>query len=543
MADSEEPQVSPRVRWMLWTSFALLCYVQGVSELTLTVYLSTAAALFNGSVQYSTISVVESIISGASNLVYAKIADVFGRPLMLAGSLLFYILGVIVLSSAHNIATLCVGIVLYAFGNTGISFAIYLVTADLVPARWRCTISNVTLLPYVINFGIASKITARLVPLHWRWGIGMFAILVPVTAGPLAASLYFFSRQSNKTSTPPKRSLNKTVRALWQLDPLGLLLVTVGFGLLLLPLTIADEAPHGYASGYIIAMFVIGAVSLLLFPVAEWFLAFPAINLRRLVALGSSVDLLVAIAIAVADAMSVMISYTPAYNWVRVTFDWNVQDATYFLDAASLSVVIFGIVGGFVATVTGRYKWLTVFGGGVRFLALGLMYRYRGAGSSTFQIVFPQVLQGLGGAVMTANLLVACQIAVPHADVAMVTGLFVMCEGVADGIGSAIAGAIQGKLLGELTRSLSAVGASETLIQAIYDDGVLALADYPLGSTIRTATIEAWERNTHQLLIAALVIAGVNFLLCFFLQDRKLPDKHNCITDEKAGLPVLDDSI
>lgn len=117
---------------------------------------------------------------------------------------------------------------------------------------------------------------------------------------------------------------------------------------------------------------------------------------------------------------------------------------------------------------------------------------------------------------MIINLLVAVQIAVPHTDITMITGLFVIYEGIADRIRSAISGAIQGKLLSELQQTLQ--GTNPELIQAIYEEGVLALADYPLATEIRTKVILAWEQNMYQILVAALVIAAVNFLPCFFLE-------------------------
>lgn len=120
----------------------------------------------------------------------------------------------------------------------------------------------------------------------------------------------------------------------------------------------------------------------------------------------------------------------------------------------------------------------------------------------------------------------------------MVTGLFLMWGGIADGAGSAIVGAIQQELLPELTKSLSGI-ANSTVIESIYESGPLALVDiYPLGDPVRMASIEAWTKNTRQVLAAALAIAGVNFVLTFLLKDRVLPDTQNAVTDEATGLPV-----
>ncbi|CAK7564704.1 MAG: hypothetical protein SEPTF4163_002603 [Sporothrix epigloea] len=493
----------------------------GLGSMTLAVYLNTAAASLNNLVQFTTLGTVQDIIYGVGNVVFAKLADGAGRPFVFSLSIVSWAVGTIIMASAHNIGTLSAGMIFYSFGNTGLVLARNLLLADLVPAHWRCTANNLMLAPFIINFGVASKITAKLVPDNWRWGIGMFAILVPVTMAPITFYLYRMAFRARRLLVdseyaPSRRTLRQMARAVYEFDIPGQLLLLFGFGLLLLPLTIADQAPKGYATGYIIAMFVIGAVCLIAFPFVEKFSPVPSINFSRLHRLGGGRDVIVATAIAMADALSVMIAFTPSYNWVRITFDYSVQNATYYLYASSLAVVIFGVVGGLIATYTRRCKWLAVFGGGVRLMALGLMYLYRGPECTTAQIIVPQVLQGI----------------------AMVTGLFLMWGGIADGAGSAIVGAIQQELLPELTKSLSGI-ANSTVIESIYESGPLALVDiYPLGDPVRMASIEAWTKNTRQVLAAALAIAGVNFVLTFLLKDRVLPDTQNAVTDEATGLPV-----
>ncbi len=92
--------------------------------------------------QYTTVSTVESIISGVGYVVFARVADVFGRPVIFTVSIFSWALGTILLATAQNIGTLSAGMIFYAFGSTGLSFAKNLILADLVPAHWRCTANN-----------------------------------------------------------------------------------------------------------------------------------------------------------------------------------------------------------------------------------------------------------------------------------------------------------------------------------------------------------------------------------------------------------------
>lgn len=145
-------------------SFSLICYITSLCSFTLGVYLITTAEVFNGLVQYNTVAVVQAVIHGVANVAFAKVADVFGRPVVMSESILFFTIGAIVLSSANFISTLSAGMVFYSIGNTGINFALNLLLADLIPANWRCTANNLTLLPVVLNFGVGPRITASLVP-------------------------------------------------------------------------------------------------------------------------------------------------------------------------------------------------------------------------------------------------------------------------------------------------------------------------------------------------------------------------------------------
>jgi len=49
-------------------------------------------------------------------------ADMWSRPGALTFSLVFFTVGVILVASAQNITTVCVGLVVYTLGNSGINF-------------------------------------------------------------------------------------------------------------------------------------------------------------------------------------------------------------------------------------------------------------------------------------------------------------------------------------------------------------------------------------------------------------------------------------
>ncbi|KAL1889435.1 hypothetical protein Sste5346_008919 [Sporothrix stenoceras] len=532
----------PRVeKWILWTSVLLIAYANGLDNFTMSVYLQTAASQFKGITQYTTLAVIQSMLLGVLKPFWARFADLFGRATGYALSILLFTIGVIIMAASQSIKDLGAGIVFFAIGSTGVSLCQDLVLADLVSARWRPTVGALMTVHFIINFGVSSKITGALVPNNWRWGVGMFSIINPLVTLPIVIVLarqQWRSYKSGRLAPYPYRGMSvggAFLQFAREIDALGLFLISAGFLFVLLPLTIASAAPHGFKTGYIIAMFVLGGVFLILFPIVELFVVpQPMVNIRRL---GRNVNVLIPAGIVFIDQFSYGLTLTPVYQWSRIMFDWNVTNATYFMYTQSLCLVVFNIVAGFICTMTGRYKWVTFSGAVVRFVGLGLMIRYRTAGSTTAQAVIPQVIQGLGGGFMTASTLVVAQAAVPHEEVAIVTGFYLLVLEVGSSIGSAVVGAVQKQLRGELQANLAGV-VNATIIETIYAEGAVAAVQFPLGSAVRTGIIKAWSSNMHSLLIGAVVIAAFDVILSFCLPDKVLPDKQNFSDDEDAETPV-----
>ena len=72
------------------------------------------------------------------------------------------------------------------------------------------------------------------------------------------------------------------------------------------------------------------------------------------------------------------------------------------------------------------------------FSAVGLMIHSRGANASTVELVWTQILQGLGGGFIMVASQVGAQASVPHTDVAMVTATLGLVSEIGGAIGNAI---------------------------------------------------------------------------------------------------------
>ena len=87
------------------------------------------------------------------------------------------------------------------------------------------------------------------------------------------------------------------------------------------------------------------------------------------------------------------------------------------------------------------------------------MIHTRGEDSSDAEIVWTQILQGIGGGFAATAAQVGAQASVPHADVAMVIALVLLWTEIGGGVGGSVAGAIWSEVmprkLGEYLPQLS----------------------------------------------------------------------------------------
>ena len=113
-------------------------------------------------------------------------------------------------------------------------------------------------------------------------------------------------------------------------------------------------------------------------------------------------------------------------------------DANYFIATQTVALTVFGILAGLITVYLRRYKVLLVFGLCIRLLGVGLMINSRGANGSTAEIVWTQILQGLGGGFASAMTQLGAQASVRHVDVAMVTAVVLLWTEIGGAIGSGI---------------------------------------------------------------------------------------------------------
>ncbi|KAK0442475.1 drug:h+ antiporter [Desarmillaria tabescens] len=531
-------------RWFLFIGLGLSAYIYSLDGQTTWAYLAFAASSLNDHSLISTIQVAQSIIIACGKPVISKVADVQSRGTAYVAVLIFYVIGYIVIASAHSIQTIAGGIILYAIGYTGLQLLTQIIIADITTLQWRGLVSGLMSLPFIINAFIGSNISTQV--LHgagWRWGYGMFAILIPASLAPLIVTLVWAERKAKRLGLVPKKPVEnkplykKAFDLASQLDIFGLALIGTSVALILLPLTLADNAKGQWHNPSMIAMVVIGCV---LFPlIGPWefkFAKFPVVPWRYV----KNRSVVGASLIGFFDFISFYLTYVYLYSFVLVVKPWTLINATYFIQTQSVGLTFFGICAGAAMRYFHRYKLMLIIGLCIRLLGVGLMIHSRGANASDAEIVWTQILQSMGGGMASVTIQVAAQASVPHIDVAMVTAVVLLLTEIGGAIGSGIAGAIwTGIMPDKLAKYLPFVSAEERA--ALYAS-ITTVTTYPRGNPIREGVISAYSDVMKVMLIIAAVLSVVPVIVAFFMPNWYLGDTQNAVDKEGlAGEKVPED--
>jgi MFS family permease len=389
-----------------------------------------AASAFSRHADIGAVNTAASIIRAISKPFIGKLSDITSRPTTYVVVLIFYVIGFIVAATCKDIGGYIIGISFTAFGKSGLDLLSDIIVGDLTPLEWRAFWSALLASPFIITVFINGFIAEAMIPDHWLWGLGMFAIMMPVLLVPAIMTLYGVQRRADKLGAisfgeagiarregikvrTGKDYLNLAYRGIIDIDLAGLVLLGVGFALVLLSFNLAKTAKGGWSNPSMIAMLVIGFFVLSIFAAFEIFLAPQPIMTRRIF---RNRTFILALLINVFSQMpsAVRSNYFSSYiyiikNWFN--YSWNT-----FLNVTTLVLCILGPIGGLIHRYSHRYKTLMVIGAVLRLIGyiIGMTSSVRST-QSTAALVMSQILLGCGSfTVIGAR--VASQASVPHED-------------------------------------------------------------------------------------------------------------------------------
>ncbi|KAG0661648.1 hypothetical protein C6P46_003869 [Rhodotorula mucilaginosa] len=490
----------------------------------------------------SALGIATSIISSVCLPFLAKFSDIFSRPWVFVMALVSYLMGFAIIMKSPTLAAYIVGNVFVSIGSAGIGFLTSVLTADLVPLKWRGFAQGLLSTPYLATVWYTSYIVESLSTNNdWRWGYGMYLIIMPAVMVPAIAALFGLERRAHRQGlinmAAAKKGIedeeaeveieNKTMReklisTFHELDTVGLILLGFGWSLLLLPFSLSAYAKDGYKNPSLIAMFVVGGVCLIGYGFWEAYGAkFPSAPGRIL----KNRTVITAIIIDVIYLLAGWMQLAYLSSYVYIVTDLSVTQWNYFNNVLTMGLCSFGLVAGVIQRYTHRYKALQVFGICVKIIGYGLLVDKNGV-HDVGRLVMSQLLTGMGGAFSVVGSQVGSQASVPHQDVALVIALLSLWSNIGGSIGSAIAAQVwNSQMPGNLRKFLpSSVSDAEVLE---FFSSITLIRSYDYDSPIRQGAIKAYETTVYPLWSAALGLSFIALIAACFQSNFFLGDTQN----------------
>ncbi|CAM0141654.1 hypothetical protein VKS41_000762 [Umbelopsis sp. WA50703] len=533
----------------LFVGVFLVSYAYGLDGQTRSVYQTTATNSFEVHSLLSTLNVVKSVIAAAAQPPMSKAADVFGRFELVSFSAFFYVLGTVIEAASTNIETYAGGQVLWQLGLTGFQLLFEVLIADLTSVRNRVLFSYIPALPFLVNAWVSGNVTSAILENStWHWGVGMWCIIIPITSIPIYVGLIMAKRKAKRDGKLEGLELkydrssihNGMLWFFWQLDVIGVILLTAMLALILIPLTIAGGTSANWHKGDVIAMLVIGILCIPAFAVWELkFARHPCVPFHLL----NNRTILAGLMIAMMLNMCWYLQGDYLYTVLSVSFDESVISATRITSLYSFCSVITGVIGGFVIRYIRRIKWVAVTGTLIFISALGMMIKYRSASDNGHAgVIGAQILLGVGGGLFPYPVQALVQASTKHEHVAMITALYLTTYQIGSAIGNSISGAIWTNTLpAQLAQNLGSLNAS--LADIAYSSPFTFIAEYPMGTPERTAVIDAYNHSQKLLTITGTCLAIPVIIAALLLGNPRLGDTQALENAESSSENQLDEQV
>ncbi|KAJ5264756.1 major facilitator superfamily domain-containing protein [Penicillium rubens] len=481
-----------------------------------------AASSFSRHAQLGVVTTASTLISGIVKPLIGKLADLTSRPTTYIISLVFYVVGVAIAASCTKFVSYIVGAAFTSVGKAGLNLLGQITVGDLTTLQWRGFWTSLTIAPYLVTVFINGSISNAFIPHEWRWGIGMFAIMIPGVLIPAIAALYATQHRARAMGIVRSYSdfsRGSIVQTAWDglvaVDLPGLVLLGLSFSLILLPLSLAQSADNGWSNPSMIAMEVVGFVALALFIAFEIYAAPKPIMTKSII---QNKVFLAGLGANLFDQMTTALSgnYFPSY--IYVIKDWDNYTWTIFIGCSNLAVTVFSLLAGYLQARQHRYRNQMIVGAVLKTIGYAICITGKRSTQNTAPLAVSQIL--LGASALTAlGSRVGAMASVPHEDMASLIAAYFLWTYLGTAAGYAIASSFwTGRMLDFMREELP--DTPEETLREIYGSVEILRTKYEVGSIVREGAIRAYARTNGIIFITASVISVLSLLCSVFMPGK-----------------------
>ncbi|PKK43474.1 hypothetical protein CI102_12522 [Trichoderma harzianum] len=507
---------SPVLLSFIWFGMFLLAIAVSLAGQTIVSYQPYALSEFNAHSMLSVIGTIQYILYAIVKPALARAANIWGLLEAFSLSIAAILIGFAINAASQNLGGLAAGQIFYTIGQVGIQFLQQILVAEITTLENRSILGSLILSPTIFTSWIGAPIVSAMVPAKWRW-----AIIFPTISLPLLFALWQQKKRGHILESTATHGKLENIFALWsQFDIVGLILLTAGLTLILLPMTLSTTIFHSWSSPGKISMITVGGCCFIAFLVYDVYVPKHPIILLKLTKNRT----------VVAGCILQFVLYLSFYIWAPYFFSFLIivnnessKAATNITAAQTVAIAVIGLLAAFLVRLTTTYKWVIMLGMTSKLVGAGLMLRYSNARASTVQILFGQLVSGAGTGMISIIAQTAVQAATPRQDVASVTTLYEVAGAIGGAVGNAISGIVWTALL--LSRLRANLPATAQSAAVEIQNSFLVASSYLPGSSERIAIDKSYTEVMHVLLIVALALLSVPFIAMFGMENIRLEEE------------------
>ncbi|KAI0545642.1 MFS general substrate transporter [Xylaria curta] len=470
-----------------------------------------------------TIAIVSNILSGVLKLPVAKIIDSWGRAQGFASMTLLAALGLLLMSLCRDVQTYAAAQVLYQVGISGFSYILEVIVADTSSLKNRSLAVAFSSTPYLVTTFIGPVIASSFTENgRWRWAFAVSSMCLILLSIPLFCILILNMRKAkmlgllSKSSKPEPWTKGKIYRYLVDYDAMGMLLLSAGMTLILVPFSLTSESTKSTSlNAYTVTLFL-GFAFVIAFGCHERnarkpFIAFSLLCSRNVA--GACV-----LSMAIFVAYFAWDGYYTSY--LQVVHGLSITEAGLIGQIYSIGSSIWGLVVGYLIRRSDRFKWLAVAALPVHIIGGALMIFFRRPDTHIIWVIMCQVLLTVGGSTLVICESMAVQTVARHAELASAMAILSLATYIGSAMGSSLSGAIWNSTLpGALAELLPDLNPVE--LGHIASDLKKQLS-YPMGSATRSAIITAYAKSQARMCIVGTLVSLLEIGAVLVWRDSRL---------------------
>ena len=484
----------------VFAGLLLAMFVSTLSETVTATALPTIVGDLGGVDHMQWVTTAYILASTIMMPIYGKLGDLFGRKYLFIVALSVFIVGSATCGLAPSMDGLIAGRAVEGLGGGGLIILAQATIADIIPPRQRGKYMGVMGSVFAVSTVVGPLLGGWFVQVTgWRW---LFAFNIPLALLAIAAVAFFLTNPERRDDRPP-------------VDVGGMMAMAVSVSSLVLA-TAWGGTLSPWLSWQIIGLFALFVVAAVAFVLVERRAKEPIIPMLLFKNRNFVVCTITGMFIML--GMMGTVSYLPTYFQI---VDGLAPEQAGLMTFPMMAGVLLTAVGtGFLATKTGRYKWMPIASCAVAAVGFVLLSRLTPDTSLLMTGVFLFIL-GFGIGLGQQILVLIVQNEFPHAIVGTATAANNFFRQIGSTLGASLVGALfTSRLAADLAAQLPKTdNISMNRITPQFIDH--------LGGPARDIITTAYSDALVPIFLYVVPLLVVGFLLMLTLKDNPLAKSVN----------------